>query len=55
MNTKKSKSNPSKEKKATQPEAFSADWDLIEEMGILPKNRSLTQNVGCVGGKSQKK
>jgi hypothetical protein len=33
-----------------QPE----EWDLSEGMGILPSEISLTQNIGCVGGKPKK-
>jgi hypothetical protein len=29
-------------------------WDFSEGMGILPVDISLTQNVGCVGGKDKK-
>jgi hypothetical protein len=30
------------------------EWDLTLDMGILPKDISLTQNIGCVGGTSKK-
>lgn len=30
------------------------EWDLSEGMGILPDDISLTQNIGCVGGKTSK-
>ena len=39
-------------KKETEVEA--EDWDLSEGMGILPSDIPLTQNIGCVGGKSKK-
>lgn len=41
-----------KKKKIDLEEA--TDWDLREGMGILPNDIPLTQNVGCVGGKSSK-
>lgn len=30
------------------------EWDISEGMGIIPNDVSLTQNIGCVGGKSKK-
>ncbi|MEB2773698.1 hypothetical protein SYJ56_00170 [Algoriphagus sp. D3-2-R+10] len=42
----------SKSKKPTESEA--EEWDLSEGMGILPEDISLTQNIGCVGGKTKK-
>jgi hypothetical protein len=30
------------------------EWDISEGMGILPDGISLTQNIGCVGGKTSK-
>jgi hypothetical protein len=47
----KSKSEKSK-LKTQEPEA--EEWDLSQGMGILPDDISLTQNIGCVSGKSKK-
>jgi hypothetical protein len=42
------KSNLPKQKTPIQmPE--SDDWDFVKEMGIIPEDISLTQNIGCVG------
>jgi hypothetical protein len=30
------------------------EWDLTEDFGLFPKDISLTQNIGCAGGKSSK-
>ena len=30
------------------------EWDLSNGMGIFPDDISLTQNIGCVGGKTSK-
>ncbi len=30
------------------------EWDLTQQFGILPDDISLTQNIGCVGGKKKK-
>lgn len=47
------KSKPDKStKKIPEPEA--EEWDLSQGMGILPDDILLTQNIGCVGGKSKK-
>lgn len=47
------KSKSEKQKSKTQePEA--EEWDLSQGMGILPDDISLTQNIGCVSGKSKK-
>jgi len=44
-----------KSQKKTKPEQEEAtDWDLSEGMGVLPDDISLTQNIGCVGGKPAK-
>lgn len=40
-------------KKKIEPEEAS-EWDLSQGMGILPDDVSLTQNIGCVGGKPAK-
>ena len=48
---------PTDKKKATnknETEVEAEDWDLSEGMGILPSDIPLTQNIGCVGGKSKK-
>lgn len=42
-----------KKKKITQ-EPVVEEWDFSEGFGILPTDISLTQNIGCVGGKSKK-
>jgi hypothetical protein len=42
-------------KKKTPPEELATEWDLKEGMGILPKDKSFTQNIGCVGTKQMKK
>ena len=39
-------------KKTEESEA--EEWDLSQGMGILPDDISLTQNIGCVGGKNKK-
>lgn len=46
----------SKSKKPTEKETESEaeEWDLSEGMGILPEDIPLTQNIGCVGGKTKK-
>lgn len=31
------------------------EFDPSELKGVLPENRELTQNIGCVGKKSKKK
>ncbi|MHA7131928.1 hypothetical protein [Algoriphagus namhaensis] len=49
-------------KKKTDPEALAKrireaeteEYDLSDLSGVLPADRDLTQNIGCVG-KSQKK
>jgi hypothetical protein len=35
-----------------QPEI--QEWDLDQSFGIMPDDISLTQNIGCVGGKKRK-
>ena len=40
-----------KKKKAQN---IAEEWDLSEGMGILPDDIPLTQNIGCVGGKTPK-
>jgi hypothetical protein len=45
----------SEKKKKNLPEELAAEWDLTDGMGILPKDKSLTQNIGCVGTKQKKK
>lgn len=30
------------------------EWDLSQSFGIFPEDISLTQNIGCVGGKKKK-
>ncbi len=35
-------------------ESEADEWDLSQRMGIFPEVISLTQNIGCVGGKSKK-
>lgn len=47
------KSKPEKPKSKTQ-ESEAGEWDLSQGMGIFPDDISLTQNIGCVGGKSKK-
>ncbi|WP_111320801.1 hypothetical protein [Algoriphagus chordae] len=49
MKTNKSKKQPEKE-----VEIEAEEWDLSAGMGILPSDVSLTQNIGCVGGKAKK-
>ena len=46
------KNNKSKKKPGKEIEA--EEWDFSEGMGILPENISLTQNIGCVSGKTKK-
>jgi hypothetical protein len=41
-----------KKKKPIEP--IASEWDLSENFGIFPEGISLTQNIGCVGGKSKK-
>ena len=41
-------------KKQKPKDRHAEEWDLSEGMGILPDNLSLTQNIGCVGGKPKK-
>ena len=41
-----------KKPKSTPP--LAEEWDLSEGMGIIPNDVSLTQNIGCVGGKTKK-
>ena len=43
---------PPKKKKPEQE--IASEWDLSQGMGILPDDLSLTQNIGCVGGKPAK-
>jgi hypothetical protein len=44
-----------KENKTSKPESEEIqEWDLTQEFGIFPKDISLTQNIGCVGGKNKK-
>ncbi len=45
---------PTKGKKTTEKEIEAEEWDISEGMGILPDDIPLTQNIGCVGGKSKK-
>ncbi len=40
-----------KKKKNQEP---AEEWDIGQGMGILPDDVSLTQNIGCVGGKTPK-
>jgi hypothetical protein len=42
----------SKTPKSESPEI--QEWDLSQSFGILPDDISLTQNIGCVGGKKKK-
>ena len=45
-----------KEKKRLPPfQEPAEEWDLSQDFGILPKDISLTQNIGCVGSGSKKK
>ena len=44
----------SKNNKPTEKETEEEEWDLSQGMGILPDDISLTQNIGCVGGRSKK-
>jgi hypothetical protein len=30
------------------------EWDLSQPFGIFPNDISLTQNIGCAGGKKKK-
>jgi hypothetical protein len=41
-------------KKKKKVEPIASEWDLSEGFGIFPEGISLTQNIGCVGGKSKK-
>ncbi|WP_332914356.1 hypothetical protein [Algoriphagus boritolerans] len=41
-----------KKQKSQKPPA--EEWDMREGMGILPDDIPLTQNIGCVGGKTKK-
>ncbi len=41
-------------KKKMPQEPIATEWDFSEGFGILPADVSLTQNIGCVGGKSKK-
>jgi len=45
---KKSNKTPKPESDAIQ------EWDLNQKFGIFPDDISLTQNIGCVGGKKKK-
>jgi hypothetical protein len=47
-----SKKKPLKTSIILPPEV--EEWDLTLDMGILPKDISLTQNIGCVGGTAKK-
>ncbi len=47
------KSKPENPKLQVQ-ESVADEWDLSQGMGILPDDISLTQNIGCVSGKSKK-
>lgn len=40
-----------KKKKDQEP---AEEWELGKGMGIFPEDVSLTQNIGCVGGKTSK-
>ncbi len=42
----------SKNAKPGSPEI--QEWDLNQSLGIFPDDISLTQNIGCVGGKKKK-
>ena len=55
MKQKKKPSKPSTKKKVLFKEKLAEEWDLNEDMGVLPKDVALTQNIGCVGAKNQKK
>ena len=39
-----------KKKESSPPE----EWDPRQGMGILPEDIPLTQNIGCVSGKTSK-
>jgi hypothetical protein len=41
-------------KKKLPEEPVASEWDFSEGFGILPTDVSLTQNIGCVGGKGKK-
>jgi plastocyanin domain-containing protein len=44
-----------KQPKAPKPESPEIqEWDLSQQHGIFPDDISLTQNIGCVGGKKKK-
>jgi hypothetical protein len=44
-----------KESKTPKPESTEIqEWDLSQPFGIFPDDISLTQNIGCVGGKKKK-
>jgi len=44
-----------KERKTPKPESTEIqEWDLSQPFGIFPDDISLTQNIGCVGGKKKK-
>lgn len=44
-----------KKSKTPKPETPEIqDWDLTQSLGIFPDDISLTQNIGCVGGKKKK-
>jgi plastocyanin domain-containing protein len=44
-----------KKPESLKPESLEIqEWDLSHSFGILPNDISLTQNIGCVGGKKKK-
>lgn len=47
------KKEKQKSKEKNNGETYAEDWDLENGMGILPEDISLTQNIGCVGGRKK--
>ncbi|MBN3521412.1 hypothetical protein JYB62_15485 [Algoriphagus lutimaris] len=47
------KKGKQKSKEKPTKEVYAEDWDLENGMGILPEDISLTQNIGCVGGRKK--
>ncbi|MEN2280529.1 hypothetical protein AAGF08_00225 [Algoriphagus sp. SE2] len=42
-----------KQSSSTKEENFAEEWEIGKGMGILPDDIPLTQNIGCVGGKTK--
>jgi hypothetical protein len=44
-----------KRTKTPKPDSLEIqEWDLSHHFGIFPNDISLTQNIGCAGGKKKK-